>query len=133
MPPPPAVPHDVGAVLRLLESRDLPAAARLAAGSASSSPLPLAAVLLHRPLPPRLGYSLHARAAYAGLLADRYLANALLVFYVCLLDHLPHALRAFDDLPLRDVVAHSSVLAAYLHAGLSRRALLQLRTMASGG
>ena len=133
MPPPPAVPHDVGAVLRLLESRDLPAAARLAAGSASSSPLPLAAVLLHRPLPPRLGYSLHARAARAGLLADRYLANALLAFYVRLPDHLPHALRAFDDLPLRDVVAHSSVLAAFLHAGLPRHALLQLRTMASDG
>jgi hypothetical protein len=93
----------------------------------------LVAVLLHRPQPPRLGYSLHARAAYAGLLADRYLANALLVFYVRLPDHLPHALRMFDDLPRCDVVAHSSVLAAFLHAGLPRRALLQLRTMASGG
>ncbi|OQU76896.1 hypothetical protein SORBI_3010G232700 [Sorghum bicolor] len=133
MPPSPASPHDVTAVLRLLESRELLAAARLAAASASSSPLPLAAVLLHRPLPPRLGYSLHARAARAGLLADRYLANALLAFYVRLPDHLPHALRAFDDLPRRDVVAHSSVLAAFLRAGLPRRALLQLRTMAAGG
>jgi hypothetical protein len=67
------------------------------------------------------------------LLADRYLANALLAFYIRLPDHLPHALRAFDDLPLRDVVAHSSVLAAFLHAGLPRHALLQLRTMASDG
>ncbi|EER88637.1 pentatricopeptide repeat-containing protein At1g03540 [Sorghum bicolor] len=133
MPLSPATPPDVVAVHRLLESRGLPAAARLAAASASSSPLPLAAVLLHRPLPPRLGYCLHARAARAGLLADRYLANALLAFYVRLPDHLPHALKAFDDLPRRDVVAHSSVLAAFLRAGLPRRALLQLRTMASGG
>ncbi|CAL5048651.1 unnamed protein product [Urochloa decumbens] len=131
--PSPAAPPGVAAVLRLLESRDLPAAARLAAASASSTPLPLAAVLLHRPLPPRLGYCLHARAARSGLLADRYLANALLAFYVRLPGHLPHALRAFDDLPRRDVVAHSSVLAAFLRAGLPRRALLHLRTMAAGG
>ncbi|RLM55476.1 pentatricopeptide repeat-containing protein [Panicum miliaceum] len=89
-PPPPGV----AAVVRLLESGDLPVAARPAAATASSSPLPLAAVLLHRPLPPRLGYCLHARAARSGLLADLYLANALLAFYVRLPGHLLHALRA---------------------------------------
>ncbi|KAG2607198.1 hypothetical protein PVAP13_4NG183233 [Panicum virgatum] len=129
----PAAPPGIAAGVRLLGSGDLPAAARLAAAASSSSPLPFAAVLLHRPLPPRLGYCLHARAARSGLLADRYLANALLAFYVRLPGHLPHALRAFDDLPRRDVVAHSSVLAAFLRAGHPRRALLHLRTMASGG
>ncbi|KAI4971051.1 pentatricopeptide repeat-containing protein At1g03540 [Hordeum vulgare subsp. vulgare] len=131
MPPPritlSAAHHDV---LRLLDSQDLPAAARLAAAHASS-PLSLAAVLLRHP-PPRLGYCLHARAARAGLLADRYVANALLAFYVRLPRHLPHALRAFDDLPHRDVVAHSSILAAFLRAGLPRRALQSLRSMVAG-
>ncbi|VAI78671.1 unnamed protein product [Triticum turgidum subsp. durum] len=131
MPPPRitlSAPHSD--VLRLLDAQDLPAAARLAAAHASS-PLSLAAVLLRHP-PPRLGYCLHARAARAGLLADRYLANALLAFYVRLPRHLPHALRAFDDLPQRDVVAHSSILAAFLRAGLPRRALQSLRSMAAG-
>ncbi|KAL6603837.1 hypothetical protein ACP70R_044198 [Stipagrostis hirtigluma subsp. patula] len=121
-----AAPHLAG-VTRLLDSHDLPAAARLAA----TCPLSLAAVLLRRP-PPCLGYCLHARAARAGLLADRYLANALLAFYVRLPAHLPHALRAFDDLPRRDVVAHSSILAAFLRAGLPRQALRFLRAMVAG-
>ncbi|KAJ1259885.1 hypothetical protein BS78_10G190100 [Paspalum vaginatum] len=133
MLPRPTAPPDVAAVLRLLESHDLPAAARLAVASTSSSPLPLATLLLHRPLPPRIGYCLHACAARAGLLADRYLGNALLAFYVRLPGHLPHAVRTFDDLPRRDVVAHSSIVAAFLREGLPRSALLHLRTMASGG
>ncbi|KAL5224087.1 hypothetical protein ABZP36_010726 [Zizania latifolia] len=131
MPPPrlpPAAPHL--AVLHLLDSGDLPAAARLAAAH-PSSPLSLAAVLLRHPTP-SLGYCLHARAARAGLLADRYVANTLLAFYVRLPHHLPHALRAFDDLPHRDVVAHSSILAAFVRQGLPRRALAYLRSMLSG-
>nr|ACN85298.1 EMB2261 putative [Oryza coarctata] len=127
--PPPAPAHL--AVLRLLDSGDLPAAARLASAARPSSPVSLAAVLLRHP-PPRIGYCLHARAARAGLLADRYLANALLAFYVRLPRHLPHALRAFDDLPRRDVVAHSSILAAFLRAGMPRRALSSLRSMLAG-
>ncbi|XP_047053914.1 pentatricopeptide repeat-containing protein At1g03540-like [Lolium rigidum] len=131
MPPPRTsftAPHHQ--VIRLLDSHDLPAAARLAAAH-PSSPVSLAAVLLRHP-PPRLGYCLHARAARAGVLADRYVANALLAFYLRLPRHLPHALRAFDDLPRRDVVAHSSILAAFLRAGLPRRALHSLRSMVAG-
>uniref|UniRef100_A0A0E0ABT4 EMB2261 n=1 Tax=Oryza glumipatula TaxID=40148 RepID=A0A0E0ABT4_9ORYZ len=133
---PPSAPAHL-AVLRLLDSGDLAAAARLAAAgagpssSSSPSPVSLAAVLLRHP-PPRLGCCLHGRAARAGLLADRYLANALLAFYVRLPRHLPHALRAFDDLPRRDVVAHSSILAAFLRAGMPRRALASLRDMLAG-
>uniref|UniRef100_A0A0E0LDG5 Uncharacterized protein n=1 Tax=Oryza punctata TaxID=4537 RepID=A0A0E0LDG5_ORYPU len=130
---PPSAPAHL-AVLRLLDSGDLAAAARLAAagaGPSSPSAVSLAAVLLRHP-PPRLGYCLHARAARAGLLANRYLANALLAFYVRLPRHLPHALRAFDDLPRRDVVAHSSILAAFLRAGMPRRALASLRAMLTG-
>ncbi|XP_062178713.1 pentatricopeptide repeat-containing protein At1g03540 [Phragmites australis] len=123
-----AAPH-LTEVIRLLDSHDLPAAARLAA--AFSSAVSLAAVLLRRP-PPILGYCIHARAARSGLLADRYLANALLALYVRLPGHLPHALRAFDDLPRRDVVAHSSILAAFLRAGHPRRALLSLKSMVAG-
>ncbi|KAM0919051.1 hypothetical protein ACQ4PT_008456 [Festuca glaucescens] len=131
MPPPRTTftaPHHE--VIRLLDSHDLPAAARLAAAH-PSSPVSLAAVLLRHP-PPLLGYCLHARAARAGILADRYVANALLAFYVRLPRHLPHALRAFDDLPHRDVVAHSSILAAFLRAGIPRRALHSLRSMIAG-
>ncbi|XP_006657127.3 pentatricopeptide repeat-containing protein At1g03540 [Oryza brachyantha] len=129
--PPPRPPTPAAAhldVLRLIDSGDLQAAARLAAAARPSSPVSLAAVLLRHP-PPRLGYCIHARAARGGLLADRYLANALLSFYVRLPRHLPHALRAFDDLPRRDVVAHSSILAAFLRAGMPRRALASLRSM----
>uniref|UniRef100_A0A0D9WS28 EMB2261 n=1 Tax=Leersia perrieri TaxID=77586 RepID=A0A0D9WS28_9ORYZ len=132
MPPPRLPPNSFSpthdAVFRLLDAGDLPSAARLAASARPSSPVSLAAVLLRHP-PPRLGYCIHALAARAGLLADRYLANALLAFYVRLPRHLPHALRAFDDLPRRDVVAHSSILAAFLRAGLPRRALASLRAM----
>jgi pentatricopeptide repeat protein len=131
MPPPvlSAAPPALTAVLRLLDSHDLAGAARLAASS--SAAVALAAVLLRRP-PLRLGSCIHARAARSGLLADRYLANALLAFYVRLPGHLPQALRAFDDLPRRDVVAHSSILAAFLHAGQPRRALDSLRAMVAG-
>uniref|UniRef100_A0ACD5WXP4 Uncharacterized protein n=1 Tax=Avena sativa TaxID=4498 RepID=A0ACD5WXP4_AVESA len=131
MPPPRttfSAPHHE--VIRLLDSHDLPAAARLAAAH-PSSPVSLAAVLLRHP-PPRLGYCLHALATRAGILADRYVANALLAFYVRLPRHLPDVLRAFDDLPRRDVVAHSSILAAFLRAGLPRRALHSLRSMIAG-
>ncbi|KAK3134086.1 hypothetical protein QOZ80_6AG0544850 [Eleusine coracana subsp. coracana] len=131
MPAPrlPAAPPDLAAVLRLLDSHDLAGAARLAASS--SSAVSLAAVLLRRP-PPRFGSCIHAHAARSGLLADRYLANALLAFYLRLPGHLPHALRAFDDLPRRDVVAHSSVLAAFVRDGQPRCALACLRTMVAG-
>ncbi|OAY78436.1 Pentatricopeptide repeat-containing protein [Ananas comosus] len=119
----------VSAALRALDSADpllLPSKPILYASLLQS------ATTLSPSLP--LGLQLHARVLKSGLDSDRFVGNSLLSLYFKL-SHgdLSLARRAFDSLPLPDVVSCTSIISGYARAGEPAESLRLFASMPSFG
>ncbi|MQM05891.1 hypothetical protein Taro_038706 [Colocasia esculenta] len=76
-----------------------------------------------------LGVQLHTHVLKSGLDADRFVGNSLLALYFKLCPDIDVTRKVFDELPIRDVVAWSSMVSGYIHAGRPGEAVGLVKVM----
>ncbi|XP_073008360.1 pentatricopeptide repeat-containing protein At5g66520-like [Typha latifolia] len=90
-------------------------------------------LLLNSISDPFHGGVLHAHIVRSGFSSDLYVRNSLLQLYSAVCGDINGAQRVFDEMPMREVVAWTTLIKAYNNCGRSSDAIAAFRTMQFSG